>query len=98
MHETFYIVNGIDRPHERLVAEKKGDLVYYIHEDLRDQYKECGFDVKNRGTPIEQFGFDIQLTGENEAIFIKIRPSTAVYGDGNPRDWQGSSTFKLKRL
>ena len=41
----------------------------------------------SRPTPIEDFGFDVEISGV-EAVFSRVRPSIATYEDGKPRQWQ----------
>jgi hypothetical protein len=94
--KEYYIVNNIDRPYEKLVAVRKGDLLYYINRELKDDYPGMGM---NTATKMEAFGFDIISSFDGNAVsFKKVRPSTATYGDGEPRDWQGRSQFTYDHL
>lgn len=88
----YYIVNCVDRPCERHIAEMRADgLLYYIHPDLANAEHYAG--MGNRGaTPLGEFGVTFQITG-GKFIGEKVTESTATYPDGKPRDWQGMNQF-----
>lgn len=85
----FYIVNQIDKPHPPLVAYEtaSGSLNYL--DRTKSEYDGMS---KDRATPLEDFGFDIQF-GYTEIFFAKERPSVARYDDGTIREWQGDLFF-----
>lgn len=91
---AFYIVNGFDRPCERLIAERRADgLLYYVHPELRDQKSYHGMSAEE-SVPVADFG--IQLSIEDGMLHgIQIYDSRAIYPDGRGRRWQGSSRFRV---
>ena len=90
----FYILNDIDCPDEANVVQQIGnsETCEYLHPDLWDY---GALQLSELSTPLEDFGFDITIDGD-EAIFEKVRPSTATYNNGEVRVWQGSHKFTLK--
>lgn len=91
---AFYIVNGFDRPCERLIAERRADgLLYYVHPELRDQKSYHGMSAEE-AVPVADFG--IQLSIEDGILQgIQTCDSRAIYPDGRARRWQGSSRFRV---
>lgn len=91
----FYIVNCFDRPEERLLAEKRSDgKFYYIHPDMRDDKQYWGMNPDNP-TAVEAFGLMVDvkagvLVGASDGSLV-----SAVYEDGRPRKWQGSTFFSF---
>lgn len=90
MSDKYFIINTIDRPYEKLVAQKIGDKFYYLDRSLKsyDGMQPCN------PTPLEVFGFNILEDGA-QVTFEKIKDSIAQYEDGKIRPWQGSSYFTL---
>lgn len=87
----FYIIK-YDRPHERLIAERRSDgKFYYIHPSLRDDQAYWGM-PPSRPTPLSEFGITVDIKG---GILRGMRTghSTAAHVDGRPRRWQGSTHF-----
>lgn len=95
MTHKYFILNDIDRPYPRLVAQKIGDRLYYMNKELFPLYKQ-GFEGKE-ATPVEYFGFKITEVG-NRVHFTKTQPSLATYRDKRPREWQGPTEFILEKL
>ena len=90
-----YIVNDIDRPHERLIAEEREGLLYYIHPDLRDEWASQPMSMAD-ATPLSDFGLRTEsLPGYLVGILFPKR-ATATYPDGRLRKWQGSNIFRFK--
>ncbi len=90
----FFIVNGFDRPCEQLIAEKRDNKLFYIHEPLRDNplFKN-GFSL-NQATDIKDFGIEFVISGD--ILYGQlIRESIARYSDGTKRRWQGRAFFTV---
>jgi len=95
----FYIVNEIDAPTERLIAEECNGKLYYVHPDFRDDAHFGGMSMES-ATRVEDFGVDLCLErgypqGTSLSGF-KIRPSEVKYKDGRVRHWQGSAIFRFE--
>jgi len=92
---TYYILNCYECPNEQCITKKRRNgKFYYIHRKLKNIKEYWGMEYKNP-TPVEDFG--IVLTRENGFLCGKLEnPSKAVYEDGRPRKWQGSTEFKIK--
>ena len=84
----FVIVNTMDSPSRRNVAEKRRDGSYAYMARGEDKYLRR-FDgmTPRRPTPVEDFGFDVEIVGSS-AHFTKVRESVATYEDGKLRHWQ----------
>ncbi len=88
----FYIVNDVDRPDDRHVAQfVKDDELEYLHPDLRDWGR---LDLEESHATLDEFGFNVVIK-EGEATFKKVRESIARYRDGKKRNWQGEYNFTL---
>lgn len=87
----FIIVNDVDRPDERHVAQVLDGKAYYIHPDLKHWH---ALDIHN-GTDLKAFGFSFQYNS-NDITFVKTKKETATYANGKLRLWQGSPTFSYK--
>lgn len=83
----FAIVNEIDRPYPRLVAEKVNGKYYYMNR-ATDKYLKSYEMQPDNPTNIKDFGFEITDNGDT-VIFTKVRPSIATYYDGRIREWNG---------
>lgn len=89
----YYIVNDVDKPSERHVAELVRDVeLRYLSEDLR-RWPPMS---KARATRMEDFGFVVVEEG-NMVRFSKVGESVALYRDGTLRQWQGAAEFTLRR-
>lgn len=92
----YFIVNDIDRPYERLIAEMQDNgTLCYVHPEMR-KYKEYKNMSADRATQLEDFGITAVET-ENEIFFVKTMNSLAKYSSGEPREWQGSENFSIKK-
>jgi hypothetical protein len=92
MNDRFYIVNSFDAPIPRLIAEKVGDQLFYIHPELREKWKNQGLTLHSEATPIENFGIHFAIKdGMFHGQFLS--ESTATYPDGRRRVWQGDPNF-----
>jgi len=88
---NFFIINDFDKPYEKLVMVKDGDLLRYIH----PENKSCSpVNICKESTDLKEFGFDIFVV-DGIARFVQSRPSTATYRDGKPRSWQGAKEFEI---
>jgi hypothetical protein len=88
------IVNSMDRPCPRLVAEERADgLLYYIHPDIRDNKSYHGMSAAE-ATPLEHFGFEVEVH-PGFILCVQVRKSTATYPSGASREWQGNSYFTI---
>lgn len=97
MTPEFYILNNIDKPEPRHVAQSisKTELVY-IHEELRNWESRYGaFNFREETTNMQDFGFDIEII-DDMAVFVKVKSSEAKYTDGGNRHWQGEYNFVLR--
>ena len=93
----FWIVNHVDRPYPRLVAELRSDgYLHYIHPDL---IKWPPMDLQEGvSTPLEDFGIAIEAMADGSIRGRKTGVSTATYFDGwTPRQWQGDCEFILQK-
>jgi len=90
----FYILNDFDYTNEAHVVQQIGDseLCEYVHPDLWD---EGEFQLSEESTPLEDFGFNITIEGE-EAHFEKVRPSIAICRNGKDKPWRGRSKFTVR--
>lgn len=90
----FYIINDIDRPDEKHVAQildNQIDRAEYLSHELRDWGE---LTVTDKSANIIDFGFDITFKN-GIASFEKTGESVATYEDGSHRAWQGSTRFGL---
>lgn len=87
----FFIYGQVDRPCNRLIVVKyDATRCAYLHLG-----RELAFDPV-QCIPLHKFGRTLLCTpaDEGEAAYYwteEIGPSTAMYNDGRPRDWQGST-------
>ena len=87
-----FITNTFDKPCERLIAELRQDgMLYYVNPLMLPEWEGMGLSA-NDSTPLEAFGLEMEVS-EGNLIGRLVRPSTALYGDGRPRRWQGSPKF-----
>ena len=87
----YYIVNDFDCPEERLIAEKRGDSLFYIDAGLINH----GPMSMGRATLVTDFGITLH---EEDGYLIGERVAeigVAKYANGDTRRWQGSDTFKV---
>jgi hypothetical protein len=92
-HDTrrFRIVNTVDRPEPRLIAELRDDgLLYYLHRRIR---RYTGL-LPQESTPVEDFGIALTIIG-NTLYGTRTGVSKATYLDGRPRQWQGDTEFNI---
>lgn len=98
MKKEFYIVNDIDKPCPRLVAQviDLKNNMEYLHPELNHWDKgDQPFPLSKFSTNLKDFGLDIVVSGTT-AVFKQIRESVATYKDGRPRQWQGDTEFTLE--
>jgi hypothetical protein len=98
---SYYIVNEFDRPYERLIAAMGADgKLYYI--SRVDDPSLMRFDgmTAERATPLEDFGIRIEedTPVQGKVTFTLVAESKALYRDGSPRRWQGSSWAVITML
>jgi hypothetical protein len=92
---TLYIVNTMDRPCERLIAEQREDgLLYYINPEMVPDWHNRGMGSGN-ATPLRDFGVNVRVSGDGFLVGQKLKPTSASYSDGRPREWQGSPSFEF---
>lgn len=91
----FFIVNEVDRPCERLIAEKRGEFLFYIHPDMQEDWHDCPMETKD-ATPLESFGVVAQADGKHFFGVLFPKRAAATYFNGEPRKWQGSAIFRFK--
>jgi hypothetical protein len=93
MTRRFYIVNDFDRPHESMIAELCGDgKLWYLDAEKRNRYP--GMSAK-AATLVQDFGLRLDVRDNVLHGEVTGAPSTACYGDGMARRWQGSKTFAV---
>jgi hypothetical protein len=84
----FAIVNTADAPQRRMVCEWIPDIGYcYMMRQQEPHLKDFDGMRPARPTPIESFGFAVEIAGD-EAIFTRTNDSSATYEDGKLRPWQ----------
>lgn len=98
----FYIVNSIDRPHERLIAEvvpcPENDLhlkLRYVHPDLIDYPL---MSLTPEATPVADFGIECAIWVSEAGTSVTLAgrtvgKSVVKYPNGDIRKWQGASHF-----
>ena len=90
----YCIVNWMDRPYEKLICQVIDGKAYYLDRELRKRHE--GMSIA-RATDIRDFG--LTYTESNGFVmFVKLKDSTAKYGDGKTRHWQGSRDTIIKYL
>ena len=89
----FFIVNQVDRPCERLIAERRGDKLFYVHPELAGKKEYHGMSM-NDAVDVQDFGFELVVEG-NELRGTQVYDSRAIYPDGKGRRWQGSQQFSI---
>jgi hypothetical protein len=88
----FVIINDIDAPCRRLVAEYIEGVGYcYMNRKDKHLRKFDGMHPR-RPTDITDFGFDVDISN-GKAVFKRVRESIATYPDGQNRKWQSSEKF-----
>lgn len=91
----FYITNSFDKPCERLITELAEDgLLYYIHPELREKWKNTGLSLRDEATAVEDFGLDAWIKDGVFYGFLEKEPK-ATYPDGRRRFWQGEASFSF---
>lgn len=97
MFKRYAIVNDVDKPQRRHVAELVNGKFYYMARAEDPYLKQFdGYPLEHPAW-MEDFGFTIQETSER-TLFIMESESKAVYRDGKPRYWQGELCFSLPRV
>lgn len=90
---SFYIVNTFDRPYERLIAEARKGMLFYVHPEMQAEWKDVPMSM-DEATPLEDFGIEVTI---NEGVFHGDwnKRSTATYPNGRRRFWQGHPQFSF---
>jgi hypothetical protein len=89
----YYIVNEIDRPCERLIAQMQVDgTLNYVNPEMRGKKQYLGMSADD-ATPVEDFGITLTLHKNGLRGSHDPEKSEATYKDGKERRWQGSREF-----
>lgn len=94
MTPKFWITNFTDRPCERLIAEQRGENLYYINPELRDKWADRPMSM-DCATPLEDFGIKTEVVHGYFVGILFPKRAHATYADGKPRRWQGSQIFRF---
>jgi hypothetical protein len=99
MKNKYVIVDEVDKPYKRLVAQyvasKRGYC--YMSQITEPLLKSYNGMTPKKPTCMLDFGFSI-TESEYEVRFEKNYEETATYSDGRIRKWQGSESFILPKL
>ena len=87
----FYIVNDIDRPEPRLIAQELDGALWYLNPEIRNLFPAMS---TRHATRVKDFGIDLAIA-DGCLVGELVRESTATYPDGKPRRWQGAITFRI---
>ena len=92
----FAILNEIDGPYRKMVVQwchDRGGYCYLHRGDGKSRYDgmQAG-EMLGKPTPIEDFGFDVDLSYQGVVLFERTRESRATYKDGKPRNWADRCT------
>lgn len=94
MKRTYWIVNQTDKPCERLITEERDGSLFYIHPEMREEWKDQPMSMSD-ATPLSDFGIQ---TKQGDGWLVGVcfpNRCTATYPDGKPRKWQGSRIFRF---
>jgi hypothetical protein len=94
----YFIVNEIDRPDDKHVAQLVNEKLYYMSRETNPEMKEFDGMETDQATPIEDFGFAVAEQGLLVYFIQDISLCHAKYSDGTNRTWQGIDQFALLQV
>ena len=96
LYPKYAIVNNVDAPSVRLVAECINGAYYYMARQHYPELKKYDGMQPTNPTAMEAFGFTVEKDAGGIVTFAKTSVSKATYPDGLFRDWQdGRTVFTL---
>lgn len=94
MTPQLYIVNDFDCPCERLIAEERDKLLYYIAPEMQKNWHDRPMGME-KATKLEDFGILYDVKAGILAGALDRNASIATYHNDRPRKWQGSAAFTM---